>query len=185
MGAAAALVLDASTLDFESRDAVLAACHAACRRHNAALLLLGDPVGAAAAADGVHLTDPMAVAAARRVLGPERIIGAACGSSRHAAMVAGEAGADYVMFGAIDEEPEAQDGLFDLVAWWSELFVLPCAAAGRMDVAQAAALVRAGADLLAVSCPSSAQTDELAALARVLAAARGTLSSAPPSPTQG
>jgi thiamine-phosphate pyrophosphorylase len=67
--------------------------------------------------------------------------------SRHAAMVAGEAGADYVQFGSLDLAPPG--AVIDLVAWWHELFVLPCAAAGRFSPATARTLAEAGADFLA------------------------------------
>ena len=50
-------------------------------------------------ADGVHLGDPAKVREARARLGPDRILGASCGRSRHAAMLAGEDGADYIAFG--------------------------------------------------------------------------------------
>ena len=79
-------------------------------------------------------------------------------------MVAGEAGADYVMLGTLNGAPEADDELFELVSWWNEMFVIPCAAAGRLTPELAVALVRAGADLVAV--PGSAT--DVAALAAAL-----------------
>lgn len=129
------------------------------RRHGVALLARGGPV---ADADGCHLPAPAGVAAARAELGGERIIGAACGLSRHAAMLAGEAGADYVMFGDLDRVPATGDELVELVAWWNQLFVIPCAAAGRLDPASARALVAAGADLLAVRRPAAGVVEALA-----------------------
>ena len=84
----------------------------------------------------------------RRSLGAERLIGASCGLSRHAAMVAGEAGADYVLFGSL--AARTGDQVVELVAWWSELFVLPCAAAGPALARDGArALAARGADFLA------------------------------------
>jgi thiamine-phosphate pyrophosphorylase len=62
-------------------------------------------------------------------------------------MVAGEAGADYVLFGSLGEPPNEQ--VAELVAWWSELFVLPCAAAARFLPATVQALVARGADFIA------------------------------------
>jgi thiamine-phosphate pyrophosphorylase len=151
-GAVAALVVDPQALPAGERAAALAACGTACRRHATAFLLLNDPAAArTAGADGVHLDDAAKVAAARALLGAQRLVGAGCGRSRHAAMVAGEAGADYVMFGALDRAFAADDELADLVTWWTELFVLPCAAAGRHTPEQAVALARGGADFVAVA----------------------------------
>ena len=127
----------------------LAAWHAACRRHGTALLAL-DPADGAAGADGAHLGDAGRVATLRQQLGAHGILGAACGRSRHTAMVAGEAGADYVMFGDLGPSAAAGDGLADLVGWWNELFVIPCAAAIPPDPALAATLVAAGTDLVAL-----------------------------------
>jgi hypothetical protein len=141
-GAVAALVADPSAVP---------AWRERCGRHGVALLALDDP--AVAGVDGVHLGDPGGIAAAREHLGPGRIVGAACGRSRHAGMVAGETGADYVMFGDLDRAPVPGDELFELVRWWSELFVIPCAAAAPLDLALARALVGAGADLLASRPP--------------------------------
>jgi thiamine-phosphate pyrophosphorylase len=151
-GAVAALVVDAKALPAEERAAALSACGAACRRHGAALLLRNDPAAArSAGADGVHLDEAGQVAAARALLGAHRLVGAGCGRSRHAAMVAGEAGADYVMFGALDRAFAPDDELADLVTWWTELFVLPCAAAGRHTPELAMALAQGGADFVAVA----------------------------------
>jgi thiamine-phosphate pyrophosphorylase len=102
-------------------------------------------------ADGIHLGAPERVAGARTALGPERILGASCGSSRHAAMVAGEAGADYIAFGDPERAPTAEIG--ELIAWWSELFVLPCLAESAASLAECPALAAAGADLIGVAAP--------------------------------
>ena len=61
-------------------------------------------------------------------------------------MVAGEAGADYIAFGDPGAPPD--DGLIELVRWWSELFVLPCLVEAQLDAQSALPLVRAGADLI-------------------------------------
>lgn len=111
-----------------------------CARHGVACLSLGDPDPAL---DGVHLLDPGRVAEARRRLRPGAIVGAACGRSRHAAMVAGEEGADYVLFGAAPE-----DELLELCRWWSELFVLPCAV--ETPGLGIEGYIEAGADFVAV-----------------------------------
>ena len=129
-------------------------------------------------ADGVHLegrdADP---AGARRLLGPDRIVGIACGTSRHLAIEAAEAGADYV---ALDPDP-------DLIAWWSETMVVPAVAQGNIarggiatgdvTLANVAALAAAGADFIAVGAgvwdheagPAAAIGEFNAAIAKVLA----------------
>jgi thiamine-phosphate pyrophosphorylase len=93
-------------------------------------------------------------AEARQRLGREAQIGVTCHASRHLAMEAGEAGADYVAFGAFfptttkavehHAEPE-------ILSWWQSLFELPCVAIGGITPANCGPLVEAGADFLAVS----------------------------------
>jgi thiamine-phosphate pyrophosphorylase len=139
-GGVAALVLPTVEVD--------EALRSACREHGLSLLLRGDVAAArTGGADGVHLARADQVAAARAQLGRERPIGVSCGRSRHEAMVAGEAGADYVLFGSLAATPGSE--VEDLVGWWSELFVLPCAAAGRYSVGTARAMAARGADFLA------------------------------------
>ncbi|MEK0084366.1 thiamine phosphate synthase [Benzoatithermus flavus] len=166
-GGIAAVVGDVTALPTAARGPALAAAREACHRRATAFFVRNDATAAhAAAADGVHLDDPAKVAAVRSQLGPDAIIGAACGRSRHTAMVAGEAGADYVMLGTLDRPVEDEDGLSELVAWWNELFVIPCAVAGRLTPDRAAAFVRAGADLVAVT----AGGNDLPELARTVRA---------------
>tara|TARA_A100001391_G_scaffold46046_1_gene27089 strand:- start:9208 stop:9831 length:624 start_codon:yes stop_codon:yes gene_type:complete len=106
-------------------------------------------------ADGVHLgQDDGDPREAREELGREVQIGVTCQASRHLAMEAGDAGADYVAFGAFfpsttkqsDHKPD-----LDLVRWWSNLFEIPCVAIGGITPENAPALIEAGADFLAVS----------------------------------
>jgi thiamine-phosphate pyrophosphorylase len=106
-------------------------------------------------ADGVHIgRADGGIAEARALLGPSVQIGATCHDSRHFAMEAGEAGADYVAFGAFypsetketEHSPEPE-----ILTWWSNMFVLPCVAIGGITAENAAPLVEAGADFLAVS----------------------------------
>ena len=99
-----------------------------------------DDLAKARRADGVLLTDPARLAAAREALGPRAIIGVACGIDRHAAMEAGEAGADWILFGQPDMAPERA---IDAAAWWSELFVLPCGVTGTIRPDHIAALAAA------------------------------------------
>ena len=102
-----------------------------------ALLLDGHPhLVASAGADGAHLDSVDALKAALAQLKPERIAGCGGLASRHDAMVAGEAGADYVMFGepGKDGERPSFDAISERIAWWAELFEIPCVGfAGTLD----------------------------------------------------
>lgn len=106
-------------------------------------------------ADGVHLGQGDGNAReARKLLGPTVQIGITCHDSRHLAMEAGEAGADYVAFGAFyptttKETHHRPDP--SILSWWTTLFELPCVAIGGITADNAAPLVQAGADFLAVS----------------------------------
>lgn len=119
-------------------------------------------------ADGVHLGQKDgSPKEAREVLGRDAQIGVTCHASRHLAMEAGEAGADYVAFGAFyptttkvtehRAEPE-------ILQWWSSLFEIPCVAIGGITPANCGPLVDAGADFLAVSAAVWG-ADEAAAVA--------------------
>ena len=104
--------------------------------------------------DGVHVgQDDASYADARKTL-PEGIVGVTCHDSRHLAMIAGEAGADYVAFGAF-YPTTTKDAQFhadlDLLIWWSQLFTVPSVAIGGITVENCRPLIRAGADFLAVS----------------------------------
>lgn len=119
--------------------------------------IVNDDVGLAKrlGADGVHLGqgdgDPRD---ARALLGPNAQIGVTCHDSRHLAMEAGEGGADYVAFGAYFPTTTKQTHHKAepvLLSWWSTVFEIPCVAIGGITPANAAPLVAAGADFLAVS----------------------------------
>ena len=106
-------------------------------------------------ADGVHLGqkdgDPKE---AREELGRDAQIGVTCHDSKHLAMEAGEAGADYVAFGAFFSSTTKNTEFHpepDLLTWWSQLFEIPCVAIGGITPANCGALVSAGTDFLAVS----------------------------------
>jgi thiamine-phosphate pyrophosphorylase len=112
-------------------------------------------LAASIGADGVHIgQEDGSYKDARRTLGPDRIVGVTCHASRHLAMEAGEAGADYVAFGAFfpttTKEPKAEAEP-EILKWWSELFEIPCVAIGGITVENAPTLVKAGADFIAVS----------------------------------
>jgi thiamine-phosphate pyrophosphorylase len=118
----------------------------------AALLLDGHPeLAARAGADGAHLAGIAAFEAALATLKPERIAGCGALTSRDDAMRAGERGADYVMFGEPDASGRrpAFDAVTERVAWWAELFEVPCVAfAATLDEIEP--LAAAGADFVAV-----------------------------------
>jgi thiamine-phosphate pyrophosphorylase len=124
--------------------------------HGAAFILNDRPdLAAELGCDGVHVgQDDASYADARATMGPSRIVGVTCHNSRHLAVEAAEAGADYVAFGAFfptqTKEPKTQADI-ELLNWWSDVMVVPAVAIGGIIVANAPALVEAGADFLAVS----------------------------------
>lgn len=129
-------------------------------------------------ADGVHLGQGDGdVADARRMLGPEAQIGVTCHNSRHFAMEAGEAGANYVAFGAFfptTTKPVEHHADPEILTWWQGLFELPCVAIGGINAGNARSLVDAGADFLAVSgAVWGEQRGPDVAVADLLAAMRG------------
>lgn len=86
--------------------------------------------------DGVHLTDgARSVRKARKALGPDAIVGAFCGQSRHEGINAGEAGADYVAFGpaGLSHLGDGAQAERELFAWWTEMIELPVVAEGALD----------------------------------------------------
>lgn len=106
-------------------------------------------------ADGVHVGQEDATyAEAREIVGKNAIVGVTCHNSRDMAFEAGEAGADYVAFGAFfptqTKEPKTVADL-ELLQWWAESMTVPVVAIGGITVDNAAPLVKAGADFLAVS----------------------------------
>jgi thiamine-phosphate pyrophosphorylase len=126
-----------------------------CRARDVAFIVNDDmALAKRLGADGVHLGqgdgDPRE---ARRLLGPSAQVGVTCHDSRHLAMEAGEAGADYVAFGAFyptSTKETAHRPDPTILAWWSRLFELPCVAIGGITPANGRVLVEAGADFLAV-----------------------------------
>lgn len=106
-------------------------------------------------ADGVHIgQQDMTYARARKLVGDDAIVGVTCHNSKHLALEAGEAGADYVAFGAF-YPTETKDASAradpELLTWWQQMIELPCVAIGGITVGNAGPLVAAGADFIAVS----------------------------------
>jgi thiamine-phosphate pyrophosphorylase len=118
----------------------------------AALLLDGHPdLATRAGADGSHLSGIEALASAIATLKPARIAGCGGLETRHEAMVAAEAGADYVMFGEPDTSGDrpAFEAIAQRVAWWAEVFEIPCVGfAATLDEVEP--LAAAGADFIAM-----------------------------------
>jgi thiamine-phosphate pyrophosphorylase len=105
--------------------------------------------------DGVHVgQDDASYEEARAEVGRDSIIGVTCHNSRHLAIHAAEAGADYVAFGAFfqtsTKEPKEMAEI-ETVRWWSEMMVVPSVAIGGITVDNCKPLIEAGADFLAVS----------------------------------
>jgi len=131
---------------------------AICHSHDVAFIV-NDSVALAKRlkADGVHLgQEDASPKEAREELGRDMQIGVTCHASRHLAMEAGEAGADYVAFGAFFESQtkdkgDAERPTAELLEWWANLFEIPCVAIGGVAPENCAPLVTAGADFLAVS----------------------------------
>jgi thiamine-phosphate pyrophosphorylase len=120
-------------------------------------------------ADGVHLGQSDGdIREARALLGPAAQIGRTCHDSRHLAMEAGEAGADYVAFGAFyptTTKPSNYRPAPPILTWWSTLFEIPCVAIGGITPDNAKPLVEAGADFIAVCQAVWGKDDTAAAVA--------------------
>lgn len=154
---------DVAALQVRLKDADDAAVLAAVKRlgpvaraHNVALILNDRPdLARRSGCDGVHVGQGDAsMAEARRVMGPDAMIGVTCHDSRELAMDAAEAGADYVAFGAFF--PTATKATThrpdpEILTIWQETVEIPCVAIGGITAANAGDLARAGADFVAVS----------------------------------
>lgn len=130
-----------------------------CRRAGVAFIL-NDRVDLAAQldVDGVHIgQEDSTMAEARAMLGADAVVGVTCHASGHLAMEAGDAGADYVAFGAFypttSKSMEKQEKYGrpapDLLSWWATYTILPCVAIGGVTPQNCAPLVAAGADFVA------------------------------------
>lgn len=143
-------------IDLAATREVAQAVKRICTAEHIALFINDSPqLARALQVDGVHLgMNDMDITEARELLGPDMIIGATCKNSKHQAMIAGEAGADYVAFGAFHPtQTKADTTLADpeILTWCQMFLTLPCVAIGGITLANAAPLLAAGADFLAVS----------------------------------
>jgi thiamine-phosphate pyrophosphorylase len=154
---------DVAALQIRLKDQPEAIIAAACdallpiaQARGVAVILNDDPALAARlGCDGVHVGQGDApLAQARRIVGPERMVGVTCHDSLHLGMEAAEGGADYVAFGAFfptttkDASTHADP---ELLKGWQADMLIPCVAIGGITVATAAGLAAAGADFIAVS----------------------------------
>lgn len=136
--------------------AVVKAIQPLCAAHDVALIMNDRPdLAIRLGCDGVHVGQTDApYEEARRILGKDRIVGVTCHDSRHLAMEAAEAGADYVAFGAFfptatkEAATQAEPAILEI---WQEVMSTPCVAIGGITVENCTPLIEAGADFLAVS----------------------------------
>jgi len=154
---------DVAALQIRLKDApddVVAAAVAAlapiARVHDVAVILNDRPdLAARLDCDGVHVGQgDTPYASARKLMGKDRMVGVTCHDSRHLAMEAAEAGADYVAFGAFFPTATKDAPIVaepDILSIWQETMEVPCVAIGGITAANAAPLASAGADFLAVS----------------------------------
>ena len=147
---------DDGKIDVAATRAVAEAVTAMAQAYGAAIIINDSPeLAVELGADGVHIgPEDMSVKHAREIVGPDIILGATAKNSRHAAMAAGEQGADYVAFGAFyptTTKAGTVPAELELLEFWQETMELPCVAIGGITVDNAAPLVTAGADFLAVS----------------------------------
>lgn len=127
-----------------------------CRARDVAFILNDRPdLAVKLDCDGAHVSadEDMPFAKARDILGEDRILGATCRDSRHLAFEAGEAGADYVAFGAFfpssSKDAKSRTGP-DILEWWNEIAVLPSVAIGGITAQNVGPIFKAGADYICV-----------------------------------
>ena len=154
-GGVACLQLRLKDVSDDEIKAAVAAILPVTQGHRIPLLLNDRPdLAAETGCDGAHIgQSDMSYGEARRLLGAGRIIGVTCHDSRDLAMTAAEAGADYVAFGAFfPTTAKVAKGAPrpELLAWWSEMMVVPSVAIGGIFPENLAVLVEAGADFVAV-----------------------------------
>ncbi len=136
--------------------AAVAALAPIARVHDVAVILNDRPdLAARLDCDGVHVGQgDTPYATARKLMGKDRMVGVTCHDSRHLAMEAAEAGADYVAFGAFFPTTTKDAPIVaepDILSIWQETMEVPCVAIGGITAANAGPLASAGADFLAVS----------------------------------
>jgi len=154
-GDVACVQLRLKGVDDASITAAVNALMPVCHTHDVAFILNDRPdLAAALGCDGVHIgPEDMPYDQARDIMGPTATVGVTCKDSRDLAMDLGEAGADYVAFGAFfpsatkDATTQVEPEILEI---WSETTTVPCVAIGGITVENCEPLVKAGADFLAV-----------------------------------
>lgn len=142
-----------------SDDIIAAACDALmpiAQSRGVAVILNDRPdLAAKLGCDGVHIgQEDATLAEARRIVGPDRMVGVTCHNSLHLAMEAAEGGADYVAFGAFfptTTKDAATRCAPEILTGWQADMLTPCVAIGGITVATAGEIAAAGADFIAVS----------------------------------
>ncbi len=139
--------------------------------YGAAAIIFGDvKLAQILRADGVHFEShadgslASLIADARAALGASANIGVDAGISRHRAMEAGECGADYVAFGAADADAVTRQARDDLIAWWGEIFEVPCVALDITTADETATAELNGADFVALTLPPGASIEAVMTL---------------------
>lgn len=154
-GDVAALQVRMKTASEHEIEAVVRALTPICHRRDVAVILNDNPrLAKKLGCDGVHIgAEDAPLAEARRIMGPDAMIGVTCADSRHRAMEAAEGGADYVAFGAF-YPTETHTTVYrpepEILTVWSETMQTPCVAIGGIKVHNCAPLVKAGADFICV-----------------------------------
>lgn len=149
----AAVLVRLRESDPRSMISTIKALAPAIQNAGAALLIDGHPdIVARAGADGAHLTGIAAMKEAMPSLKPDRIVGVGGLATRHDSMAAGEAGADYVLFGEPDAKGQrpSREAIAERLEWWDELFEPPCVGLATSRE-EAAAFAAAGADFVLVA----------------------------------
>ncbi len=155
-GDVAALQIRLKDVGDEKIEAAVAVLAPIAQKHGVAVILNDRPdLAARLGCDGVHVgQEDTPLAEARRLMGKGAMIGVTCHDSRHLAMEAAEAGADYVAFGAFfDTATKVAETRADVevLSIWQEVMEAPCVAIGGITVENCRPLVEAGADFIAVS----------------------------------
>jgi len=175
-GDVAALQVRLKTAGEAQVAAVTRALLPVCQARGVAVIMNDRPdLAVSLGCDGVHVgQDDVPYAEARRIMGKDRIVGVTCHDSRHLAMEAAEAGADYVAFGAFfpttTKDPRTRADP-ELLSIWQETMQVPCVAIGGITADNAADMAAAGADFVAVSAGVWAHPQGPAAAVKAINAA--------------
>jgi thiamine-phosphate pyrophosphorylase len=174
--------------DARRRERQASSLAAMCRQYDARLIVNDDPeLAAMCGAAGVHLgADDAPVTPARRLLGPDAVIGVSCYSNLERARQAAAEGASYVAFGALfpsATKPGARPAPLSLLREAREAIDLPIVAIGGIDARNASRVIEAGADAVAVVSALFHQRDVESEARRLVAIISAALSRRNPAET--